>query len=105
MPWVNVDGPTAAHHHHPRPGLQHLQVVSEVDVGQVLDDDVEAGAEVLHHLLLVTLMVVVEDVVRAALEDHVHPLLRPGRSHHCCSNSSKICIAINGPIKLMKIIY
>ena len=57
--------------------------MTQVDVGQVLDDDVEAvAAQVLHHLLLVALVVVVEDVVGAAVGDDVHAVLGPGRAHH-----------------------
>ena len=53
--------------------------MAEVDVGEVLDDDVEAlAADVLDHLLLVVLVVVVEDVVRAALGHHVHTVLGAG---------------------------
>ena len=56
--------------------------MAEVDVGEVLDDDVEAvAADVLDHLLLVVLVVVVEDVVRAALGHHVHTVLGARRPH------------------------
>ena len=55
--------------------------MAEVDVGQVLDDDVESLApDVLDHLLLVVLMVVVEHVVRTALGDDVHAVLGAGRA-------------------------
>jgi hypothetical protein len=41
--------------------LDHLDVVRQVDVGQVLDDDVEAlVASEVHQLLLVRFVVVVE---------------------------------------------
>ena len=50
--------------------------MAEINVGEVLDDDVESlAADVLDHLLLVVLVVVVEDVVRAALGHHVHAVL------------------------------
>ena len=40
--------------------LNHLNVVSQIDVGQVLDDDVEALiASEVHQLLLVRLVVMV----------------------------------------------
>ena len=67
--------------------LYHLNVVGEIDVSQVLDDDVESGAEVLHHLLLVRLVVVVEDVVGPAFGHHVHAVLGAGRAHHRRANS------------------
>ena len=97
-PRVDADGPATAHNHHPSTLLQHLDVVPEVDVGEVLDDDVEAGAEMLHHLLVVVLVVVIEHVVRPTLAcsksvtdnpiynsylgDHVHALLGAGRADH-----------------------
>ena len=65
--------------------------MAEVDVGEVLDDDVEAvAADVLDHLLLVVLVVVVEDVVRAALGHHVHPVLGASRPDDGGSQSSAI---------------
>ena len=71
--------------------LQHLDIVPEIDVGQVLDDDVESlAADVLDHLLLVVLVVVVEDVVRAALGHHVHPVLGAGSPDDGGSQSSAI---------------
>ena len=71
--------------------FEHLDVVAEIDVGEVLDDDVESlAADVLDHLLLVVLVVVVEDVVRAALGHHVHPVLGAGRPDDGGSQSSAI---------------
>ncbi len=88
MPGVDVHRAPAADDHDAGPLLQHLEVVTQVDVGEVFDDDVEAGAEVLDHLLLVGLVVVVEDVVRPALGHHVHAVFRPGRPHHRRADSS-----------------
>ena len=71
--------------------FEHLDVVAEVDVGEVLDDDVESlAADVLDHLLLVVLVVVVEDVVRAALGHHVHPVLGARRPDDRGSQSPAI---------------
>ncbi len=88
MPGVDVHRAPASDDHDAGPLLQHLEVVTQVDVGEVLDDDVEAGAEVLDHLLLVGLVVVVEDVVRPALGHHVHAVLSPRRPHHRRADSS-----------------
>ena len=71
--------------------LQHLEIMSEIDVGQVLDDDVESlAADVLHHLLLVVLVVVVEHVVRATFGDEVHAILSAGSADYGRSESSAI---------------
>ena len=45
--------------------LDHLNVVSQVDVGQVLDDDIEAlVAGEVHQLLLVRLVVMVVNLFK-----------------------------------------
>lgn len=86
MSRVDVDGSPAADHHDPCPAFEHLEIVAKVDVGQMFDYDIEAGPKVLHHLLLVVLVVVVEDVVGSTLGDHIHSLLGAGSSNHCSTN-------------------
>ena len=76
--WVDVDRAPAPDYHDTASLLEHLDVVAQVNVCQVLDDDVEAGAaDSLQHLFLVPLVVVVEDVVSTALGNHVHSVLTP----------------------------
>ncbi len=49
--------------------LEHLDIMAEVDVGQVLDNHVESfAAEELDHLLLVVLVIVVEHVMGSTTE-------------------------------------
>ena len=63
--------------------FEHLNVMAQVDVGQVLDDDVEAGAaDGLQHLLLVPLVVVVEHVMGSAFSHNIHPVLRGNDKKH-----------------------
>ena len=67
LPWIDVDGAPAPDHHHPSVVFGHLKVSGEVYVGEMLDDDVEACAEMLHHLLVIVLVVVVEHVMSTRL--------------------------------------
>ncbi len=44
--------------------LEHLDVMAEVDVGQVLDDHVESfAAKEFDHLLLIVLVIVIEHMM------------------------------------------
>ena len=82
LPWVNAHSSPAPDYHNPGPFLHHLEVVSQVDVGQVFNDHIKSGSEMLHHLLLVMFVIMIEDMVRPALGHHLHPLLGPGSAHH-----------------------
>ena len=71
--------------------LQHLDVVAEIDVCQVLDDDVKSLApDVLDHLLLIVLVIVVEHVVRTALGHDVHAVFGASCADDGSSESSAI---------------
>ena len=71
--------------------LQHLDVVAEINVCQVLDDDVKSLApDVLDHLLLIVLVIVVEHVVRTALGDDVHAVFGASCADDGSSKSSAV---------------
>ena len=82
LPRVNAHSSPAPDYHDPGSLLQHLEVMTQVNVGQVFDDHIKSRSEMLHHLLLVMFVIVIEDMMRPALGHHVHPLLGPGRAHH-----------------------
>ena len=64
-----VTGAPAADDHHPAVAGQDLQVTAQVDVGQHFQDDVHAAVlRKFHGFLQITLLAVVQDVMRPLLD-------------------------------------
>jgi hypothetical protein len=57
--------------------LNHLDVMRQIDIGQVFDDDVESFVSgKVHQLLLVRFVVVVENLMSSAFQHNVHAVLK-----------------------------